>query len=209
MKPPLRGLYLLVDESVLAHARWPQLLPACLRAGPALVQYRAKLLSAEQRAAHAAELLALCRAEQIPLLINDDLALCQALDADGVHLGQDDGQLSLARQQLGPDKLIGASCYADLLRARQAEQAGVDYVSFGRLFDSRTKPQASPAPLQILGQARSRLSPAICAIGGIDTSNAAQVKAAGADLLCVAGGIWRQPDPLASCEKLATICRSP
>lgn len=205
MNTCLQGLYLLADESILPFSHWANTLPACLDAGVRLVQYRGKQQSASQQQDHAGQLLHWCRERAIPLLVNDDPALCRALDADGVHLGRDDGALRQARAQLGPHKLLGHSCYNDLARAREAVAAGADYVSFGRLFPSDTKPQASPASLAIIQQAAAHLSVPICGIGGITVNNAIQVRQAGADLLCVGGGILAQDQAVAVCQKLATI----
>ena len=201
----LAGLYLLADESALPYADWPQHIPACLDAGVRLVQYRGKQQSRAEQYAHAATLLQWCRQRDIPLLINDDVALCLQLGADGVHLGRDDGQWSRARAQLGADRLLGFSCYNELERAQQAIAADADYVSFGRLFASRTKPEASPARLSLLRQARQRWTTPICGIGGITPDNAQQVKDAGADLLCVAAAVLAADKPSAACRKLATI----
>lgn len=206
MKTPLRGLYLLVDEIALPYGLWPRWLEACLDTQPALVQYRAKNSAYSEQLEHAATLLEHCKQRQIPLLINDNIDLALQLEADGVHLGKNDDDLVAARCQLGPDKLIGSSCYSDLNRAEQALQAGANYVSFGRLFPSQTKPQAAGAKLSLIAEAHNRFSNTICAIGGINASNAQRVRDAGADLICVAGGIWQASDPVASCRKLATIC---
>ena len=204
---PQRGLYLLADESALPFHLWAETLPACLDAGVKLVQYRAKQQPPQIQAEHASYLLSLCQQRHIPLLINDDVDLCLHIGADGAHLGRSDGELQKARQQLGPDMLLGNSCYNQLQIAQQAVQAGADYVSFGRLFSSSTKPEASGASLDVITQASSRLEVPICAIGGITPQNASQVIAAGADLLCVAGAILASKNPASACRKLATIAR--
>lgn len=201
----LQGLYLLADEQALPFAAWAELMPEVLDAGVRLVQYRAKLQTPGARHDHAACLLAWCRERNLPLLINDDPELCAELGADGVHLGRDDAAIRAARRRLGPEALIGASCYDALGRARAAIDASADYVSFGRLFASTTKPQATATSLDVLSQARAQLGAPICAIGGINPHNAAQVIEAGADLLCVAGGILGADDPVAATRKLARI----
>lgn len=202
------GVYLLADESVLPFEHWQAQLRPCLSAGITLVQYRAKTLDSASRLAHAATLLEWCHSAQLPLLINDDVSLCARIGAAGVHVGSSDTQISDARTQLGAQALIGSSCYNDLERAQHMCGLGADYVSFGRLFASQTKPQATPATLNTLRAARSTLPTPICAIGGIDSHNAASVIQAGADLICVAGGILRQSDPCAATHKLATIANA-
>ncbi|MGJ8669595.1 MAG: thiamine phosphate synthase [Oceanococcus sp.] len=206
-KQRLKGLYLLADESALAFEQWPCILPSCLDAGVSLVQYRGKQLSKQQQQDHAGYLLGLCRERNIPLLINDDLALCLSLGADGVHLGHSDGSLEAARNTLGSELILGCSCYNELARAQAAYSASVDYVSFGRFFPSATKPSASPADLSVLTRAAQHLDTAVCAIGGITPDNALRAVEAGADLICVAGGVFNNKDPAAACAKLATIAR--
>ncbi len=203
--PPIAGLYLLADESIRPFADWTTLMPALLRSGVRLVQYRAKQIPAAQQRAHAEQLLGWCREQKIPLLINDDVRLCQDIGAQGVHLGRSDGAVAAARQALPAGSLVGHSCYADLNRARSAIAQGASYVSFGRLFASSTKPEASPAGLDIISRASAQLNVPICGIGGIDADNALRVRTAGAQLLCVGAGVLGQPDPVAACQKLATI----
>lgn len=206
MNRPLRGLYLLADESIRPFEQWAELLPALLAQPLALVQYRAKALPPARQRAHAGALLAACVQAGVPLLINDDPALAQEIGAQGVHLGRDDAALQGARERLGPEALIGVSCYDDLARAHAAASKGASYVSFGRLYLSQTKPQASPARLDTLRQARRSLAVPICGIGGIHPGNAAAVLSAGADLICVGAGILGAADPVAAARKLATIC---
>jgi thiamine-phosphate pyrophosphorylase len=120
--------------------------------------------------------------------------LADLVGADGVHLGRDDGTVREARLILGPDKLIGVSCYADLGRARQAEQEGADYVAFGSFFPSTTKPDAVPAPLPLLAVAREKLALPIVAIGGITLENCAQLVEAGASAVAVLSALYGATD---------------
>jgi thiamine-phosphate pyrophosphorylase len=170
--------------------------------GMTALQFRHKTASPAQRRELALMLLARCRALNIPLLINDDWQLAQDIGADGVHLGRDDADVATVRQTLGSSMLIGVSCYADLARAQQMLAHDVDYVAFGAMFNSGTKPQAQPAPLTILTQALELVHrtqpagqspsprPAVVAIGGITAANGASVLAAGADSLAVIGGLF-------------------
>jgi len=189
----LRGLYAITPEG-LAPAVLLERVEAALRGGVALVQYRDKRGTAAQRAETARALRALCHRFGAPLLINDDLALALAVDADGVHLGGDDGDLAAARQALAPGKLLGTSCYADFERARAARAAGVDYVAFGAFYPSPTKPHAQAAPLALLARSRAELPLPVCAIGGITLDNAPPLLAAGADLLAVISDLFEAPD---------------
>ena len=191
--PRLHGLYAVTDgrlsgEPLLAAVR------AALAGGVRLVQYRDKSGETARREDEAARLVALCHAQGALLLINDDTELALAAGADGVHLGQHDTPLAVAREQLGPGKLIGVSCNNRLERALAAQQAGADYVAFGRFFPSPTKPDAPQAELTLLEQARPQLDLPIAAIGGITPDNAAQLHTAGADMLAVVNALFGQDD---------------
>jgi thiamine-phosphate pyrophosphorylase len=191
----VHGLYLIADVGLVPEGRLLESVRQALRGGASLVQYRNK---EETTAAHMAELLQIrevCRESGIPLIINDDLILARELDADGVHLGRDDATIAEARRVLGPDKLIGASCYNEPARAWAARSSGADYVAFGSFFASPTKPEAVRAEIGVLHQARTELDLPIVAIGGITPENGASLLAAGADALAVASGVLRQADP--------------
>lgn len=194
----LRGLYAITLESSSSASLLSQVKQA-LQGGAQLMQYRNKrecdsTVSTQQKTTEAAALLALCHSYQVPLIINDDVALAYALGADGVHLGQHDLSLFLARQTLGPQALIGVSCYNNLELAIAAQAAGASYVAFGSFFPSTTKPQASAASLEILHQARAHLRLPIVAIGGITAVNGGALIQAGADMLAVVGGVFAATD---------------
>lgn len=192
---PLRGLYLITpDESdtarlldrvgaVLAHA--------------ALLQYRNKVADAALRQAQLTALRPLCRAAGVPLIANDDAGLAAAVGADGVHVGEDDGDPAAVRARLGAEAIIGVSCYDDLARARAAAAAGASYVAFGAFFPSTTKPNARRATPALLRDSGSLGLPRV-AIGGITPDNAGDVIAAGADLVAVISGVFDAPDPVAA-----------
>jgi len=193
MKPDLRGLYAVTpdaaDGAVLLAS-----VEAALTGGCRIVQLRDKLSPMAERVTRAHVLRAATRRHGALLLINDDLALCRLVDADGVHLGQDDGDLRIARAILGPQRILGASCYADIDAARAACEAGADYVAFGAAFPSLTKPAAATAPLTLYAQASAELPVAVCAIGGITIANAPPLIDAGVDLLAVITDLFSAPD---------------
>ena len=189
----LRGLYAITPDCADG-ARLLADVEAALAGGCRLVQYRDKLSDMPEQVARAKALRALAARFGARLLINDDLALCRLVDADGVHLGRDDGNLVLARAILGPDKILGASCYADLALAAGAAAAGADYVAFGAVYPSPTKPDAVRAGTDLFFAAKSRLTVATCAIGGITLANAPPLIAAGADLLAVITDLFSAPD---------------
>jgi thiamine-phosphate pyrophosphorylase len=170
------------------------LVEAVLQGGAAVLQYRNKTASAILRSEQAAALLPLCRKYGVPLIINDNAELCHELDADGVHLGVEDGDIAAARALLGEDKIIGASCYDRLDLAVQAKSLGADYVAFGACFESGTKPAAVRAPLQLFSQARRAVSLPAVAIGGITPENAALAITAGADAVAVIGALFDADD---------------
>lgn len=191
----LRGLYAITPEDHLLPRLMAQVSSA-LQGGVRLLQYRSKTTTPPVRRSQASALLRLCRQFGARLIINDDLALAMELNADGVHLGRDDHHLHNlheVRSALGPDKILGISCYNDLQRAVAAQQAGASYLAFGRMFPSSTKPEAGAAPLEILRQARPLGLPVV-AIGGITLENAAQTLVAGADMLAVVSSLFETMD---------------
>jgi thiamine-phosphate pyrophosphorylase len=148
-------------------------------------------------------MLRICRAAGAKLIINDDVWLAVEIGADGAHLGRDDapgGSLAAARDALGPKRILGVSCYNEIALAEEAAAAGADYVAFGSMFPSRTKPGAVHAPLDLLGEAKRRVGLPVAAIGGITLDNAQQVIAAGADMLAVVSDLFDAMDIKARAE---------
>jgi thiamine-phosphate pyrophosphorylase len=192
----LRGLYVITPENPDA-AAWIARVGAALHGGARLLQYRDKSGDAARQRETALALRALTREYGALFIVNDSIPLALAVDADGVHLGGDDGDLSAAREALGRDRLLGASCYADFGRARAAVRAGADYVAFGTVFASPTKPRAVRADLGLFRRCRDELGVPACAIGGITRENAASVAAAGADMLAVISDVFEAGDTAA------------
>jgi thiamine-phosphate pyrophosphorylase len=188
-----RGLYAVTPdetdtEALVARVR------AAIIGGAAAVQYRNKTATPQQRRIQASTLAEVCRAAQVPFVVNDDLAITLAVGADGVHLGREDGDLPDARVRLGAQRLLGVSCYADFGRAQAAAAAGADYVAFGAAFPSSTKPDAVRAPLALYTRAKQSLAIPVVAIGGITLENAPEVIAAGADAVAVISALFEAPD---------------
>ncbi|MBB5207556.1 thiamine phosphate synthase [Chiayiivirga flava] len=201
-----RGLYLLTpDEDDTA--RLLRRVASALHGGVAWLQYRNKAADAALRAQQAHALAALCARFDVPLLINDDVALALQLRA-GVHLGEHDGDIAAARSALGPDALIGASCYDDAALATRAVEAGASYVAFGAFFASSTKPHARRASLSLLRGAATLGVPRV-AIGGITPDNGRSLVDAGADLLAVISGVFDAPDPAAAVAAYNACFRNP
>ncbi|MEX0962962.1 MAG: thiamine phosphate synthase [Pseudohongiellaceae bacterium] len=199
------GIYAITDDELLPGARLLDGSRAALESGIALLQYRSKSTNAAQRLENASKLAALCSSFDIPLLINDDVELCRAANASGVHLGREDGSLLDARERLGSTAIIGATCHASIEAALLAEQHGADYVAFGRFFPSNTKPHAAAAELGMLNLARKKLNIPIVAIGGINAQNGASVIEAGADMLAVIHSLFAYPDIAQRARELTAL----
>ena len=201
MQFPTRGLYLITPDAadfdalletvelVLPHA-------ACL-------QYRNKHALAAQAREQARALREFTAASSVCFIVNDDPRLARDVDADGVHIGEDDGDIANLRKQMGADFIIGASCYDDASLAHAAVAAGADYVAFGALFPSATKPHARRANATLFTTTRDLGVPRV-AIGGITPDNARKAIAAGADLLAVIGGVFDDIDPVAAAHAIAS-----
>ncbi|MET4600035.1 thiamine phosphate synthase [Stenotrophomonas sp. 2694] len=194
--PAPRGVYLITpDEPDTARllARTAPLLAA----GATWLQYRNKTASDALRREQATALQALCAAHGVPLIVNDDPELAQAIGAAGVHLGGTDGDIGAARSLLGPDAIIGASCYDQLANAERAVAAGASYVAFGAFFPTTTKVTSSRAHPDLLRQSAALGVPRV-AIGGLSPDNVGPIIDAGADLLAVVSGIYAAQDPVAT-----------
>ncbi|XKG99928.1 thiamine phosphate synthase [Marinobacter nauticus] len=183
------GLYAITDEQLTPDTELLPAVEAALRGGAVLVQYRNKTGTQAERLRQATDLASLCRQANVPLLINDDPPLAKRVQADGVHLGQEDCALTEARALLGSEAIIGMTCHHRLDLARKARDSGADYLAFGRFYTSSTKPGAPPAEASVLTEAKTLGLPLI-AIGGITVDNGRPLIEAGADLLAVVGGLF-------------------
>ena len=204
MSLPLHGVYAITDPALLGDQFLAQVEQA-IAGGIHLLQYRNKTAPPDQQYREAAALANCCQTRGVRFIINDDPQLAAQVDADGVHLGQSDADIVHARQQLGANKIIGITCHASLEAAQAAENAGADYVAFGRFFPSKTKPDAPPADIGILPQARRHLSIPIVAIGGITPDNGGQLIEAGADMLAVIHGIFAAEDVRATTQRYVKL----
>ena len=190
MQSTIAGLYAITPD-LEDTARLCQMVEAIILGGASVVQYRNKVANKALRFAQASALLPICRQHQIPFIINDHLDLFLALDADGLHIGGDDGDIRATKQHIGQNKLLGVSCYTDFANAEKAEKAGADYVAFGACFPSNTKPHAPRAELSLFTQAKALSVPAV-AIGGITLENADSVIKAGASAIAVIGELFNR-----------------
>jgi len=174
---------------------FPDRLRAALEGGPvAAFQFRVKDMDQHTAARLAEPLLAICQAHDCAFIVNDSVALAKRLGADGVHLGQGDGDPREAREQLGKDAQIGVTCHNSRHLALEAGEAGADYVAFGAFFPSTTKDAKVRADPEILTWWTSMMEPPCVAIGGITIANAPVIIEAGTDFLAVSGGVWNHAD---------------
>jgi thiamine-phosphate pyrophosphorylase len=201
---PVCGLYAITPEETDT-AELLRKVRLALSGGARILQYRNKAADAAVRLKQAEALRELTREFAVPLIINDDAALAQRVDADGVHLGGEDGSVPDARALLGGGRLIGVSCYNRLVLAHEAVRQGADYVAFGSFFASTVKPQAVSATPELLRQARRELPVPVVAIGGITAQNGAQLLEAGADALAVISAVFSAPDIQAAARQFSNL----
>ena len=182
-------LYLISPLDV--SGEFPQRLERALAAGPvAAFQFRVKGIDQHEAAALAEPLLAICRARDVAFIVNDSVGLARRLGADGVHLGQHDGDVREAREALGREAQIGVTCHASRHLGIEAGEAGADYVAFGSFFPSDTKASEHRPELELLEWWQQMMEIPCVAIGGITPQNGAPLVAAGADFLAVSGAVW-------------------
>lgn len=193
-KDRLKGLYAITDESLIAEEKFSEAIEAALLGGASIIQYRDKSDNQTKRLHQAAMVRELCNRYDATCIINDDIELAKTVAADGVHLGRDDTALSSARQELGEEAIIGISCYDDIGLAVAAEQNSADYVAFGTMFSSPTKPDAVCAGPDTITQARKQLNIPICAIGGINESNILQLVNHHTDMAAVISSLFAADD---------------
>jgi thiamine-phosphate pyrophosphorylase len=205
MQEKLRGLYVITDTHLIPRHHFADTVAAAVRGGATMVQLREKDISPEEMIRLGREVLVVTRRYGALLIVNDHPAVAREIGADGVHVGRDDPPVAEARALLGPQAIIGASCYGEVDRAVAAEQAGADYVAFGTPFPSPTKPKRTDISLGIFQEAQQRVHVPVFAIGGITAANAQQVIDAGADGIAVVSGVFGAPDVEAAARVLAQL----
>lgn len=205
-KPVLaRGLYVITGAEYVDAGRLANAVQHAIIGGASAVQYRDKDSDASVRKREAAKLRDICRQHEVLFIVNDDVRLAADIGADGVHLGRDDATVEQARNILGPEAIIGASCYNLFGHARRAVEESADYVAFGSFFHSQTKPGATRADTQLLARARDELDTFVVAIGGITADNGLRLIRAGADMLAVCAGVFDHRDPEAAARHLSRL----
>jgi len=200
----LKGLYAITDEQLINEEHFSQAVELALQGGTRIIQYRDKSNNTQKRFQQASILRSLCEQYQAVFIINDDIELAKSVNAHGVHLGINDISLTTARVALGDNAIIGISCYNDLTRAIEAEKSGADYVAFGAMYPSLTKPTAVVAGLDILSKAKQQLSIPVCTIGGITDDNIQHVVEQGADMAAVISNLFSADDIKQTAKKLSS-----
>ena len=187
-------LYLITPPEIALDAFAPKL-EAALDAGDvACLQLRLKGADDDDVRRAGERLLPICRARDVPLLVNDRPDLAAELGADGVHVGADDADYAQARESVGADGTVGVSCYDSRHRAMEAAAAGADYVAFGAFFPTETKAARARADVDLLNWWQALMVVPCVAIGGITAENCGPLVQNGADFLAVIGGVWSHPE---------------
>lgn len=193
-------LYLISPPDV--GGSFPAQLEAALAAGPvAAFQFRVKAVNDHEAARLAAPLQEICATYDVAFIINDSVSLVKRLKADGVHLGQSDGDVAEAREILGGDAQIGVTCHNSRHLAMEAGEAGADYVAFGAFYPTRTKVVEHIAEIETLKLWSKVMEIPSVAIGGIKPDNARPLIEAGADFIAVSSAVWNHPEGPAAAVK--------
>lgn len=192
---PKNGLYVISDFELNDRNELLEKTETILKCGISVFQYRNKHKKATDYEFLAKAMQELCKTYNTLFLLNDDIQLAKDIQADGVHLGKNDNLISDARNFLGSNYLIGASCYNQLELAQKAQIAGADYIAYGAFFPSSTKPNAKPANPLLLVESKEKIQLPTVAIGGISPQNAGTLIESGADFLAVISGVYRSKDP--------------
>lgn len=199
-------VYAITDSQLLPSDKLLSAVADALKGGCKLVQYRDKSTDQSRRLFEAKHLVSLCNQYQAQLLINDDVELAKNSSAHGVHLGQEDTNPVAARLILGNRAIIGVTCHDSLALAQQAIKDTANYIAFGRFFPSSTKPDARPAPISLIGEARAQFgNMPIAVIGGITLDNGKQLLDAGADMLAVCNSLFSADDIIDQTRKFIEL----
>jgi thiamine-phosphate pyrophosphorylase len=190
----LHGLYPVSESSLIYYDSLPSALELMFEGGVTIFQLRDKSQDKSHLLSVCKEIRRICNQYGALFIIDDDVEFAINIDADGVHLGEHDMTIEMARAKLGNGKIIGASCYGSIERALQMQAAGADYAAFGAFFASKTKPLAPTVERGILEEAKKALNIPICAIGGITDTNASELTSKGADMVAVITDIWQCDD---------------
>lgn len=202
MNKAVLKLYLITDQRAVIEGTLYESVKTALENGVTCLQYREKNKNDLEKMEEAKSLLALARQYQVPFIVNDDLALALAIDADGVHLGQSDVEATIAREALGPNKIIGITAKT-VEQGECAERSGADYIGVGAAFKTTTKTDAKALSLEEIKTVVQSVKIPAVAIGGIDENNAKFLRHSGISGIAVISGILSQKDVAKSTKNLA------
>ena len=199
-------LYAVTDRSWLKGKTLAESVAEAIEGGVTMVQFREKELKGSELESEALAVRKVCRAHNIPFLVNDNVELALKLDADGVHLGQDDMDPYTARRLLGPDKIIGVTAKTPA-QAKAAQEKGADYLGSGAVFGTDTKKDAKPMDAAVLKAVCAGADIPVCAIGGINAGNIERLKGSGVSGFAIVSGIFAADDIKQECRKLLNKAR--
>ena len=201
-KSLLKGLYVLTDATLTPEETMLEQIERVLKSGVKVIQYRDKEATDEEAEKQCLRLQALCDYYEAVFIIDDRLELAHRINADGLHVGEDDVSYEEARALLGADKIIGVSCYGNIERAQKYANLGADYVAFGSFFPSPTKPHAKVVEPDVLKIAKETLSVPICAIGRISEENIEQLSRYDIAMYSLISAVYKEDAIEENLEKL-------
>jgi len=190
----VRGLYVIIDTGVLQDRNPLEIARQVIQAGVKVIQFRAKTADKKQILQTARQLQELCRSSGVLFVINDYLDIALAMGADGLHIGQEDLPVEVARRLLPPDRILGVSA-ATVSEVQAAEASGADYIGVGCIYPTSSKDDAALVGVDRVRQIRPVTRLPLVAIGGINAGNTPEVIEAGADSVCVISAVLNAPDP--------------
>lgn len=200
----LRGLYVVTDEKQTPYDKMLDMVEKALKGGASIVQLRDKNNSDEFLIPYCKELKNLCHKYNAIFIVNDRVDLALKVDADGVHVGEEDPDVVEVREKT-KGKIMGVSCYGSVERALQMQDLGVDYVAFGSFYPSPTKPKSRIVSKSVISEAKKVLKIPICVIGGLTVENSKELIDLGADLVAVISDIWTAPDIEERCKQYVKL----
>jgi len=201
-KELLKGLYVLTDATLTPTETMLEQVERVLKSGVTVIQYRDKYATDEEAEKQCIRLQALCDYYEAVFIIDDRLDIAHRINADGLHVGEDDVSYEEARALLGADKIIGVSCYSNIERAQKYANLGADYVAFGSFFPSPTKPHAKVVDPEVLKIAKEKVSVPICAIGGINEENIEQLSRYDIAMYSLISAVYKDDEIEENLEKL-------
>lgn len=200
----ISGLYAITPDTTDTN-QLCKMVGRAISGGARFIQYRNKAASSQLRLAQSRAIYLLCKKYRVPLIVNDHLDLALEIDADGLHIGQSDTSIMEARDILGQDKIVGASCYNQLSLAVEAEKTEANYVAFGAFYPSVTKVDVVQASTSLLDEAREILTIPIVAIGGINLNNAENLIAHGCDAIAVSQALFSAQDVRSAAQHFSRL----